>query len=584
MRGAIGCLRPVGLVLVAVCLISGMPGAAWAGEGQTVQAIVGTFANAAIHQGVAVGVAVGVVDKAGVGFQKAYSFGYADAATQTPFATNSIFEIGSTTKVFTTNLLGQSVFENTLSLDDQLSRFAVELGQFKHPLTGEVTLVDLGDFTGGFPTYAPICKSGELPATTGCRPSARPSISDYGAADFLAFFQNYKEKVGSLPAPYEYSDYSTGLLGLLLGTRRGQPITNGSVDGWYDEVNRRILRPLGMQSTFLDVPATDAERAAKGYDLAIAAAEVTGGAISQIDGLGGGRSYSPLPLVTIVGGGGSGATAAATLKNDTVDKINVMTGGSGYTAPPTIVFNNGGSTKLAHALPIVSRGAVKAVLILFGGTGYQRVPQVTISGGGGTGAAATAHIANGRVVAVTVTSGGSGYPDPLTVIVAPGGAESSGVPVWAPAGALKSTMDDLMRFAAAALPQPTLLPWLPPSLTAGFLIAEQAYACQGSDPDLSSCKHQQRSGLAWGITPADETYGVPEVVVKGGGVPAFSSEIFLMPKRQLAVVVLVNSRSPADEPIGRFTFRPAETFWRPISGTVSFLPCPGRQTRESLCL
>ena len=32
-----------------------------------------------------------------------------------------------------------------------------------------------------------------------------------------------------------------------------------------------------------------------------------------------------------------------------------------------------------------------------------------------------------------------------------------------------------------------------------------------------------------------------------------------MPRRQIAVVVLVNSRSPAADPIGRLTFRPAET-------------------------
>ena len=560
MRSPIGCLRPAGLVLIAVCLISRAPRAEWAGEGQTVQAIVDTVANAAIHQGVAVGVAVGVVDKTGVGFQKAYSFGYADAATQTPFATNSIFEIGSTTKVFTANLLGQSAFENTLNLDDQLSRLAAELGQFKHPLTGQVTLEDLGDFTGGFPTYAPICKSGKSPATTGCRPSARPSIGEYGAADFLAFFQNYKEKVNSLPAPYEYSDYSTGLLGLLLGTRRGQPITDNSVDGWYNEVNRRILRPLGMRSTFLDVPATDARRTANGYDLAIASAEVTGGAISQIDVLGGGKSYSAPPLVTVAGGGGSGATATAKLKNGAVDKIDVITGGSGYTAPPTIVFNSGDSTKMAHALPIVSGGAVKAVLILYGGAAYQRAPQVTIGGGGGTGAAATAHIANGRVVAVTVTDGGSGYPDPLTVIVAPGGAESSGVPIWAAAGALKSTMDDLVSFASAALTRSAMSPWLPPSLTAGFKIAEKAYACQSSDPDLSTCPAEtNRSALAWGIIPADESNGVPEAVIKDGGLPGFSSEIFLMPKRQLAVVVMVNSRSPATGHTSPLAFRPAET-------------------------
>ena len=325
-----------------------------------------------------------------------------------------------------------------------------------------------------------------------------------------------------------------------------------------------------MQSTFLGVPAKDAIRKAKSYNLAIASAIVSGGAVSQINLEGKGGSYSTAPDVAIVGGGGVGAEATATVANGKVTAISVVQGGTGYVAPPSVMSSDVNQKKSANAIAIVNHGRVAAVLIVFGGSGYDEAPQVTISGGGGTGATATAQIANGRVVAVTVGHGGSGYADRLAVIVAPGGAESSGVAVWAPAGALKSTMDDLMRFAAAALPQSALLPWLPPSLTAGFQIAEQAYVCQDSDPDFSSCKHKRRSGLAWGITPADEAYGVPEVVVKDGGLPAFSSEIFLMPKRQLAVVALVNSRSPADDPIGRFTFRPAETLAANIGYALFF--------------
>jgi hypothetical protein len=37
------------------------------------------------------------------------------------------------------------------------------------------------------------------------------------------------------------------------------------------------------------------------------------------------------------------------------------------------------------------------------------------------------------------------------------------------------------------------------------------------------------------------------------------SEIFLMPTRQLAVIVLVNSRSPAGFPFHELSFRPAPT-------------------------
>ncbi len=571
MRSAIGCLRSAGFILLAACVTSVAPGAGWAGEDQTVDAIADAFAQDAIQRGVAVGVGIGVIDKTRSGFKKTYTYGYADRVKQTRFATNSIFEIGSTTKVFTTNLLGQAVFENRLGLDNQLGQFPKEFGKFKHPLTAKVTLEQLGDFTGGFPTYAPICNAMGKPI--GCRPSERPTIDKYGAADFLSYFQNFKESTPSLPAPYDYSDYSTGLLGLFLGTAPGRPMTDYSLDGWYASVDRRILRPLGMTSTFLYVPADQARRTANGYDLAIAAAEVSGGAIGQIDLLGGGEGYSTPPQVTITGGGGSGAMATATVDKGHVAAISVEpgAGGSGYLAPPTIVFNNGGSSKLAHAIPIVSRGEVEAILVLFGGTGYQRVPQVTISGGGGIGASAIAHIANGRVVAVTVTNGGSGYADPLSVIVAPGGPLSSGVPIWAPAGALQSTLDDLMRFAAAALvagPPPPVWPY---SLTAGFQIAEQAYACQNKNPDLSSCPATtNRAALAWAIYPADQSFGVPEVIVKDGGLPGFSSEILLMPDRKLAVVVLVNSRSHATDPTGRFTFRPAETLAANIGYNLFF--------------
>ena len=82
------------------------------------------------------------------------------------------------------------------------------------------------------------------------------------------------------------------------------------------------------------------------------------------------------------------------------------------------------------------------------------------------------------------------------------------------------------------------------SVTGGFAIAEAPHACAAQDPNLQTCPPTtDRSGLAWGIIPADVSNKVPEVVVKNGGLGGYSSEIFLMPKRQLAVVVLVNSRS-----------------------------------------
>jgi CubicO group peptidase (beta-lactamase class C family) len=577
MRNA-GQWRRMAILLAALAGPIGIPHAR-ADESTTVQAIVGAFAEGMIHRGVAIGVGVGVID-ARSGFAQTYTFGRADAVSGDPFRADTIFAIGSNTKVFTTNLLGQAVFENRLRLENTLSQFQRAFGMFVDPLTSLVSLGELGDFTAGFPTYAPICKDGEPPQTTGCRPSQRPSRGEYTAHDFLTYFHNFIEKTG-LPAPYDYSDYSTGLLGLFLGTTGDQPIKDSSLDGWYAAVDRRILTPLGMTSTFLEVPSAYADRRAKGYDLPIAVAEVgSQGAITSIDLKGGGDGYSDLapPAVRIVGGGGSGAMATATVKNGRVTGVMVKTGGSGYVDPPQIVFNQGKSTKTAHALPIISGGAVTGVLVSFEGAGYQDTPVVTIKGGGGSGATATAHIANEKVIAVVVApgDGGSGYPDPLTVTFDAGApSPAPAVPIWGAAGALNSTLDDLIRFAAAALTAGPTPPTVPMSVTGGFAIAEAPHACAAEDPNLQTCPPTtDRSGLAWGIIPADVSnkvkVKVPEVVVKNGGLGGYSSEIFLIPKRQLAVVVLVNSRSPAEAPFTELAFRPAPTLAANIGYNLLF--------------
>ena len=396
--------RRMASVLAALAGPIGIPHSAIADESATVRAIVDAFAEEAIHQGVAIGVGVGVID-ARSGLAQTYTFGQADAVSGDPFRADTIFAIGSTTKVFTTNLLGQAVFENKLQLDNTLSQFQRAFGMFVDPLTSHVSLGELGDFTAGFPNYAPICENGASPRTTGCRPSPRPSLGDYGARDFLTYFHNFFEKTRP-PAPYDYSDYSTGLLGLFLGTAQDQPIKDSSLEGWYAAVDRRILTPLGMTSTFLEVPSAYADRRAKGYDLPLALAEVGSepsnmGVITGIDVEGGGAGYNAPPEVKIVGGGGSGAIATAVVETGTITAVKVHPRGSGYVDPPQVLFN-GKSAKMAHGWPIISGGAVTGVLVSFEGAGYQQAPAVAISGGGGSGAMAKAYIANGQVVAVAV--------------------------------------------------------------------------------------------------------------------------------------------------------------------------------------
>jgi CubicO group peptidase (beta-lactamase class C family) len=117
LRG-LRCLRLVGLALLATWFAFGKPQTGQAADAQIVERIVDAFAEAAIRQGEAVGVAVGIVSDSGARFSHSYTFGLADVAGEKPFANNSLFEIASNTKVFTTNLLGQAIFEKKLSLDD----------------------------------------------------------------------------------------------------------------------------------------------------------------------------------------------------------------------------------------------------------------------------------------------------------------------------------------------------------------------------------------------------------------------------------------------------------------------------------
>ena len=68
-------------------------------------------------------------------------------------------------------------------------------------------------------------------------------------------------------------------------------------------------------------------------------------------------------------------------------------------------------------------------------------------------------------------------------------------------------------------------------------------ACQAKDPSLQTCGSTQlRSALAWGVVPEDKRNGVPEIIVKDGGIGGFSSEVRLMPARDIAVVVFANAR------------------------------------------
>jgi len=81
-----------------------------------------------------------------------------------------------------------------------------------------------------------------------------------------------------------------------------------------------------------------------------------------------GSGYTSTPQVILSGGGGEGATAAASL-GYTIDSVIVNDGGSGYVSP-TLVFTGGNPDTTAVASVSVTNQGVSKVVITDPGTGY----------------------------------------------------------------------------------------------------------------------------------------------------------------------------------------------------------------------
>ena len=97
----------------------------------------------------------------------------------------------------------------------------------------------------------------------------------------------------------------------------------------------------------------------------------------------------------------------------------------------------------------------------------------------GRDATAKAQIAHGALTFIRIEDGGAGHVDPLSVVIQPPDPVKNPVPIWAPAGALQSTVEDMSVCVAAASGRTTAgMKFVKPQITAGFVLAETPRACQ----------------------------------------------------------------------------------------------------------
>ncbi|MDP4025213.1 serine hydrolase [Methylobacterium sp. NEAU 140] len=176
-------------------------------------------------------------------------FGYSGTGAA-PFTAETIVEIGSITKVFTTALFAEAVAEGRMQPDAPLQSYLPD--RRLRPCTAQITPLQLADFTSGMPA---------LPDDAP-RALAERGIGTYAMDAFLAWVTRWApEGAGNggcdLPAPYRYSNASVGLLGYIVAERLGMP--------WEALVRERITGPLRMGSTAVSVPPAQRDRLAQGY-------------------------------------------------------------------------------------------------------------------------------------------------------------------------------------------------------------------------------------------------------------------------------------------------------------------------------
>jgi hypothetical protein len=190
------------------------------------------------------------------------------------------------------------------------------------------------------------------------------------------------------------------LVGAAVTATAGAAIFNGGV---------RFFTITNRGGGYSQIPTVGVTSAPSGGTTAVGVATMIGGinvcnlnanpklqSVQAVNVVNSGAGYTVAPGVTFSNGGtsGAGAAATATIGDGVVGIITVTSGGGGYTEAPTVTFTNevfetGVTTASAVAYPIVSAaGTISAIHLSNTGVGYSVAPTLVIgnpeSSGSGT--------------------------------------------------------------------------------------------------------------------------------------------------------------------------------------------------------
>jgi D-alanyl-D-alanine-carboxypeptidase/D-alanyl-D-alanine-endopeptidase len=192
----------------------------------------------------AVGIVIGTIDEKGravIGYGK-----LAKDRDERPDG-DTVFEIGSITKVFTSLILADMVERGEVKLDDPVGKFLPASVKVPSRNGRQITLLDLSMQISGLPRLPNNLKPADV----------ENPYADYDAAKLYAFLSGYQLQ-RDIGEKYEYSNLAVGLLGHALSLKAGMS---------YEQLVRtRILEPLGMTSSSVTLSDSQKKRLAIGHN------------------------------------------------------------------------------------------------------------------------------------------------------------------------------------------------------------------------------------------------------------------------------------------------------------------------------
>jgi CubicO group peptidase (beta-lactamase class C family) len=174
-----------------------------------------------------VGMVVGLVSPEG---RRVIAYGHFGIGDPRPVDADTVFEIGSVTKIFTSLLLADMVHRNEMLLADPVAKHLPSEVMIPRRGGKEITLADLATHTSGLPGMP----NNFAPADPG------NPYADYSVEQLYQFLSNH-QLMRDIGAQREYSNLGYGLLGQALSWR--------AATDYETLVRNRILAPLGMKST-----------------------------------------------------------------------------------------------------------------------------------------------------------------------------------------------------------------------------------------------------------------------------------------------------------------------------------------------